>query len=298
MRDSLKSFEAIISTSAEAANATWPFYTLPSFHTHAQHNLKQSGSEVVFFTPILKAEQAKAWGLYASDNYAEWIHEGHKAKYGSLNDLEAQSYHDFIFDSINDAFVPVPDSEFYYPMWQLYPPPRSYAIVNWNVAQSYAGAIGATLALGNESVATPVSRYLSTIAISEEQHNKMHSALPNSKAQYPHSFLFHPIHEHVGKEDSKIVAVLVSIFAWDLALRSLLPEGVSGIIVNVNNNCEQSYTYYLDGVDAIYVEEGDAHDRRFDGVAHRTYKLSESENRLFNTTPGHCQYSLVSLLSH
>ena len=94
--------------------------------------------------------------------------------------------------------------------------------------------------------------------------------------------------------DSPVVAVIGAGLAWDLSLRGLLPDQVSGIFAVVSNSCNQSYTYLLDGPDALYIGEGNLYEPEYesDGV---TFDLSQGQNPDFSTTPGHCLYRMVSI---
>lgn len=129
--------------------------------------------------------------------------------------------------------------------------------------------------------------------MSQEQHDALHSVREGSKSDHPHSFVWHPVHEKIDDFNSKVVAIIGAGVAWDVPLRNLLPQTVSGISAVISNNCNQSYTYYLDGPDALYIGEGDLHEKRFesDGVA---FDLVLGTNPEFATTPGHCLYRLVS----
>jgi class 3 adenylate cyclase len=51
---------------------------------------------------------------------------------------------------------------------------------------------------------------------------------------------------------------------WRLHLEQVLPPNAKGIIVVLENNVNQSFTYQLDGPDVTYLGEGDLHDEAFD----------------------------------
>ena len=77
----------------------------------------------------------------------------------------------------------------------------------------------------------------------------MHSSLPNSDVSYPYSFMNTPIHEIPNDYESKIVGTTGGGFAWDFALRYLLPNNVEGIMVEIQNSCNQTSLYELIGYD-------------------------------------------------
>jgi hypothetical protein len=114
--------------------------------------------------------------------------------------------------------------------------------------------------LKNESLTSAMLRYTDTGVITKEDHNAMHSTLPNSDVSFPHSFIYTPVHEIPGDYDSKIVAFVIGGFAWDFAMRFLLPDNIEGIVVEIQNSCNQNSLYELMGHDAIYLGENAAHE--------------------------------------
>jgi hypothetical protein len=147
-------------------------------------------------------------------------------------------------------------------------------------------------ALKNETVYTGVARYSSANAYKEEEHTALHSTLKNSNISYPHSFIGHPIHTIPGDYNSEIVALIGGGVAWDFALRNLLPEGVDGIIVETENNCNQSFTYQITGPDAFFIGNGGLHETKYENMK-VVRSLSVHTHPNFTTTSGHCYYSMV-----
>lgn len=156
-----------------------------------------------------------------------------------------------------------------------------------NVAQ-------AVRVLHNQSVVTRVRNYIGVpTAMTPEEHNAMHSMFDNSNSDFPHSFVCHPVHETLNDPNSPIVAILGGGIAWDFALRNLLPEGVRGISAVIKNTCQQSFTYELDGPDAFFKGEGELHDHNYASME-VAVNLALNSHADFNSTPGHCLYSMVS----
>jgi hypothetical protein len=158
----------------------------------------------------------------------------------------------------------------------------------------YSFAVGkAVMELRNETLFTAVLPYAPSPSATDQEHDAMHSSRLNSNANYPHSFLSTPIHEIPNDTDSKIVGNLGGLFAWDYALRNLLPNNVNGIIVEIRNTCNQSSTYALVGYDAFYLGDNATSDAMYDDME-VVRDLSFSTNPNFNTTLGHCRYTIVS----
>ena len=100
------------------------------------------------------------------------------------------------------------------------------------------------------------------------------------------------IHKDADDDDSPVVGAVGGAFAWDASLRFLLPEGVDGIVAILSNDCNQTFTYLLNGPDALFMGEGDQHDPKYDDM--RSYvNLALHANPAAATSGGHCQYSMV-----
>ena len=101
------------------------------------------------------------------------------------------------------------------------------------------------------------------------------------------------IHEDVDDNHSPVVAVVGGAFAWDASLRFLLPAGVEGIVAILSNDCNQTFTYLLNGADAFFMGTGDQHDMAYDEMGSYV-NLAIFDNPASATSGGHCQYSMVS----
>ena len=162
-----------------------------------------------------------------------------------------------------------------------------------NTNPIYAGIVKAIYALKNESVFTAVLPYTRSTSTTVMEHDAMHSSRLNSAASYPHSLLSTPVYEIPNDSESKIVARLSGSFAWDYTLRNLLPNNVDGIMVELQNTCNETSLYALVGYDAFYLGENATRESAFDHMeVVRDLSLGTHPN--FTTTPGHCRYSIVS----
>ena len=147
--------------------------------------------------------------------------------------------------------------------------------------------------LKNQSGVTFFRPYPDVGAITEEEHTAMHSSRSNSNPNFPHSFLITPVHKIPNDSESKIVAYIGGGFAWDFALRFLLPDNVEGIIVEIKNSCNQSSLYELVGYDAFYLGENATKEPKYENME-VVRDLSFGTHPNFTSTPGHCRYTIVS----
>jgi hypothetical protein len=174
----------------------------------------------------------------------------------------------------------------------------SYYSINWDSftgLPDFVDAVTAIFALKNQSVVTPVRPYVDAGVITIAEHSAMHSSRPNSDVTFPHSFLLTPVHQIPNDSESEIVAYVGGGFAWDYALRNLLPDNVEGIIVEITNTCNQSSLYELIGYDAFFLGENATKETQYDSMG-VVRDLSFGTHPNYAATPGHCLYTIVRKL--
>eukprot|EP00977_Amphora_coffeiformis_P013348 scaffold3471_cov175-Amphora_coffeaeformis.AAC.22 len=298
LRYAFRALSHHITIYAQNNNKTWPFVTVPDIEVTGSDTLLQAGTEL--FNVFVKVENKdrQAWIDYTTANHEEWVKEGHLLRNGNLDRLQQVAFKPFISKSVNGSFVEDDVRDYYFCAWHMVPTPTTYGLLNWNIAsyRSYDQIFQGVMKLKNESLVSPVGPYVAVpIALTQEEHDAMHSKLLDSQSTNPHSFVYTPVHERIGDTDSPIRAIIGTGTAWDRALIDLLPENVGGIIVVIRNNCNQSYTYEINGKDAIYLSEGDLHDPEYDFYK-RVVSLAPHTHPDFESTLGHCQYSMVRVL--
>lgn len=68
------------------------------------------------------------------------------------------------------------------------------------------------------------------------------------------------------ESDAPTVGYVASMSSWDVYLSRLLPESVKGVVAVLSSTCSQTVTYVINGPDAIYLGDGDRHDRKYDDM--------------------------------
>jgi hypothetical protein len=66
------------------------------------------------------------------------------------------------------------------------------------------------------------------------------------------------------EKDKQVVAVLFVYIYWRTYFNDLLPPGADGVVVVLENTCNQTYTYQVDGVESWFVGHGDLHNPKYD----------------------------------
>ena len=146
--------------------------------------------------------------------------------------------------------------------------------------------------LQQKSITSPFLPYADTGILTKEEHDAMHSTRLNSDSSFPHTNLLIPVYKTPNDPDSKLVAYVGGGFAWDFALRQLLPDNVGGIVVEIQNSCNESSLYELDGYDAFYLGENATRETKYDNM--KVARDLTFTNPDYILIPGDCTYSIVS----
>ena len=298
MRDSFRGVANAITIDSLRTNATWPYYTTPYYELYAGRALAQSNAEIAAYFCVVQPEDREKWGNYSAEHLTEWAHAGHMIKYGNLDKLNETNFIADMRKRVPEVGF-IPDDEWYeyWPMWLYSPPPVQYGAVNWNLinVRDYEDIIVAMKALPGESLINKVRKSVSTgTAFTEEEHNAMHSRVKTgSQADFPHAFMWTPIYDDINNPESNFVGVVGTGFAWDFSLRNLLPDSVEGVVAVLSNNCNQTYTFEISGIDAFFLGEGDLHEPKYDSyrVVRELSVLNDPIGA--KAVKGHCEYTMV-----
>ena len=93
----------------------------------------------------------------------------------------------------------------------------------------------------------------------------------NNGADEPFSDFYYPILKQsretiVASSKSFLVGLIIVTRPWHYLIRNILPEGSSGIHVVIGNDCNQSFTYEIDGPRVIFLGNGDRHEVEYDSM--------------------------------
>jgi hypothetical protein len=171
-----------------------------------------------------------------------------------------------------------------------------YADINWDIPHNfprYPELLGAVNELKNETVYSSFNAYPKGTAFGKFYHDGLHSQISGSDVSFPHSLVHHPIHSIPGDFNSDIVAYAMGGVAWDFALRFLLPQGVDGIIVEVENNYNRTVSYQISGQDAFFLGDGAKHETKYEHMK-VTRSLFPRSTRSINIQFQVCYYTIVS----
>ena len=299
LRDSMKSLGTEITGYAQANNQMWPFVVLPLFEAYAKGYFDHSAGEYVGINNIVEHKYREEYITWTTEHYQDWIFESHLLQFGNPSNLDTDptKYNPFISKKDADGnFVPDHERDYYSVRSVESPPMRAFGpLMNLNIGSlgTVEGLVKGMIEMRNETMVTSIQPYS---ALSDEAHAGFHSDEEGEAVDHPHSFLYQPIYERVHDTDSKIVAMVNAAVAWDASMRNLLPETVHGIHCVIKNNCDQVFTYEVDGPEAHFMGRVDAHDSKYDSMQVEV-SLDMHTHPNFTSTPHHCIYTMVSTQS-
>ena len=297
LKAALRSLSDSISLSAALVGngkPTWPYFFPPMFETYAQDFMVISRAEFVGISNVVSHDQRDAYINYSTSIYQDAVVDAHLIRFGNLERLNNNTdiYNPFITQKTPDGFIEDDERDLYFVRTIQSPPPRKYGPqINWNLASdpSLRENMDSVLALRNE---TTISKIRPFVGLPSDEHKGFHS---NENGDNPHCFAVHPVHKFPGDSSSEVVAIMSSAIAFDASMRNLLPDNVKGMLCVVENSCDQTLSYFIDGKDALFQGMSDLHDHKYDELAVKV-DLALHSHPEFLTTPGHCMYSMVRFL--
>jgi len=262
----------VLTSDAEKSNLEWPFVTMSAFEVFVRHTRAQASSEFIVVAPIVTPEQMVQWGNYSTKNQG-WIYDSLK-----VSDAENITNLDSIPESIHrlenhEGLVTIDPEDGYEespmaPFWLMSPPPVDTSIVNFNAfaLESYQEMYDNVVKNRHWTLGMANPNAFIDYAYSEE-HDSSHT-------QFPHTTLMYPVYRTLDEPDSDVVALVINILPWDNYLSGALPEGVNGVYCVLHNSWNQVFTYMIRGNDALFIGEGDMHDKKYDNME-RIIEFSE-----------------------
>ena len=80
----------------------------------------------------------------------------------------------------------------------------------------------------------------------------------------PVSDLYYPIYDSFNTTTRKLVAVFDTLVYWQVYFVNILPPNSDGVDVVLENTCNQTFSYTIDGPVARYLGPGDMHNLAYD----------------------------------
>ena len=292
----MEQLAASVTSSARLANADFPYFTNSDFEVSGGYLDGLSGIRSVAFAPFVLVANQTAWEEYSVDNQY-WIPEGahlrkihpqHKDpnddKERQLEMLGSSQVSDPaasilaghttqlfeamevppIFETIYTLkagekvpYMGVP-GEVLTPAWQIAPTPDGDPkMVNYNlVADPIVANLHDILV---KDQATVMSRALEVDYLFDHAFDIKEKDFK----EMPHSYIAAPVYDSY-EPSASMVGFLLALTSWETLFSNVLPEGAKGVHCVVRSDCDDEFTFELQGPKPVYLGKGDHHDPAFD----------------------------------
>jgi CHASE domain len=299
MLQAIQALSASVTTAS--TGQTWPNVTIPDFEVHGINSNKISKALQVTFAPLIERGERRHWEAYSahklesSASVTETHDRRHMAEMtGTSAASSTTSAHlpSWIHGCPNDS-SPLEATSMnstgfglwaHAPVWQQAPAPiNDFSMINFDllshpvIAHLFRGVWEAQQAALSQAL--PLE-FLCGGALQDDKH--------------PHSILINPIYSSLKKDhhdQDDMVGLLVAVVSWEMYFSNILHDSNDGVVVVLDNACDEHFTYRIDGPEAIFLGRGDLHDPQYNALESRTpfapfLKLNHS------SSDEHCEYDL------
>jgi hypothetical protein len=266
---------------AKYSNSSWPLVTVPDYAVRAAKVRSLSKAVLVGQYHFVTDAERSTWEEYSVAN-DHWVEQGIQVQqndetYQGMITTDYDVRGD-IHDQTGTSTAPGP----YLPMWQQAPivVPIDGAPYNYNGYSSSGLSMAMEALMSEKVVISKVNNLINpSDPSSEEQVKKSNDYIKTYMGEdvdetEPFSDIFYPILSNAAdsvavpqdSDDSLFGGVFSLTFYWRDLLAEILPDGDHGLVVVIGNECDQTFTYKLNGPDVEYVGPGDRHESDFDNV--------------------------------
>jgi hypothetical protein len=260
IREASRSLALTMSQTARALEATWPYFTLPHYESFVKTMVDSNHTQGVQVVMVVEPSQLDDYVRYTKQNVLKWMEEGHLLYDGDSDGFDVgDGLPMYLKDATGSGVVPLQHDNRYLPLWTSYPPPRTLDSVNLDLASLELPFFESLLALKTDNVLAPGFMHRLTGESAHAGLEPAHEAMQ----EHPHVHLLTSVKQNSDDPDSPVVAILISDISWGAFLTGLLPESVEGVDLVVQSNYNETFTYRIQGQEAIFLGSGDLHDIRY-----------------------------------
>ena len=313
---------------------SWPRVTFPDFARRAGSTLGLvNGASSMVLLPVVYDDQRTLWEGYSTSHASQWLIPAGKSADSSAKEAPGASSYLRSSDRLTEnqrALITKDDPQNisqrifnfegpskegtgpFAPVWQTFPITENLSSwVNMDLLSVSSLSKGLERSILTQTVILEqVANMGDTTKNSDPSDNKwtlLSNALrgdPNdSYANEPFSPLYYPlvqetddmnVNNHHLADSPDVVGVVMSMMYWRFYFENVLQPSAKGITVVVHNECNQSFSYRVDGKKATYLGNGDHHDTDYEDMV-QTVKLTKDallEDTLLPFDETYCPYSV------
>jgi class 3 adenylate cyclase len=266
---------------------SWPNTTLPHFDIRTTNSFeKLADFELFLFAPVVEPLQRRGFEEYAWDHQG-WIEEDLAVR--GLGKINPGKIPRRIYSFNGDYEEEARDYNIQVPIWQVAPVPTDAGIILLDLYSqpSFRRMIDDAIISRHVLLSQVVDRsFLSDNVQTVNQGDP-------SRDHHPRSYAVQPVFQDFD-HDSKLTGFVFAVVPWDAYLLNVLPEGTNGFIVQIEDTCGTTFSYRIDGPEAIFLGEDFSTNPDYD---HLVQTAEFAEFARFEGVPGsdfgyHCSYRI------
>jgi hypothetical protein len=279
---SVDAFLVSLASYARVSNSTWPMVTLPDYAVRLAKLRSLSQAVLVSQYHFVTGEQRETWENYTVANDG-WVQEGIDVQ-KTDDTFHGKIVTDYwtrgdVHDSGEPYHAPGP----YLPKWQQSPVIPIYAPYNWDAMTFPSLQKSLDIVQGDRQIAISD---LSNIPNPNDPESERQSLGNNhfikdyvgedEDETEPFSDIYFPMLDYAadfvtipndGSENlGNFVGVFAMTFYWRDLIKDILPPQSNGMVVVFENACGQTFTYQVNGPEAVYLGRGDLHESEYDAL--------------------------------
>lgn len=261
---------------ARFTNQTWPFVTIPNFELRMAKLRSLCKSIFIQNYMVVLAHQRDEWEIYTSENNA-WVNESiymqaHNPNFHGPIVFDYETY-DFIHDYDNQ---PRPHKEVYLALWQSTPMIPKFTPYNFDLLD-YDPNISSVSVMQTHKALLCESYHLPNLDDPEEMADNdadvewyQDYVRPGQDAGEPCFDIMYPILDSVDEiqvsnpQAIHLGGIMTVTVYWRDLFERILPEGSDGVVIVLENACNPTCTYQINGPSVEYLGRGDLHDPAYD----------------------------------
>ena len=274
----LESFAVSCTSFANQSPTDWPLQTIPSFEGLVSSYREVSGTKLISMSPLVADHEKEFWENY-SVAHQGWLLESYATAGYPAEPLEIR---DVIYDIQDGHVVEAQDGPFV-PLWQLSLPPKNTAVVNFNLMSN--PVFSSTFDIAQTYSEALFSKTVSASEVLGVEEEKIEDLAASSEC-----LLIQPIFDEITTSTTKkVVGTVLAVLSWQDFMSNLVRDGNQGMMVVIENSCEQEEeTYQINGSETLYLGKGDHHDPHYDDYRYETKIVPFST--IPEDTDGFCEY--------
>jgi class 3 adenylate cyclase len=243
----------------------WPAVSLARFPVKTFGATDLARASCIGFAPYVTDQTRHGWEAYAASVHPTLNLESSALAAISPKSIVPESVEldesttnmrieDGIYRIENETAVPDNGPGPYFPLWQVSP------ITEYSTAIMYNQLSDSSRSKALQTMMKTTRPIYSEVFYQDDFDDSRDEASFETRG-----VLYFPVFD-TFVDGSSVSGAVSAEFNWEDSFRYILPAHAKGIVCVLENTCGQTFTYVIDGEDAVFMGTGDLHDVKYDDM--------------------------------